>query len=191
MNALGVALSISYNARTPDLYPNNAHHKIGWIITAVVAIDLCISFFDGIARVTSSRVIVQSDEPEPALMSSALRNHDPADSSDDASMSHGSNHSLETETGPLSDDAHVRFDESFRGADHEERDTLLPMVKSRRRFCAQVQQLLVFSTFWKYLIITSGIVNYIVLPFGFAAVATGMVTYARFFVRSWMTLKIM
>ncbi|CAK7266246.1 hypothetical protein SEPCBS119000_001927 [Sporothrix epigloea] len=43
-NAGGVLFSIIYNASTPDLYPNNAHHKIGWIatwtITAQVAVGL-------------------------------------------------------------------------------------------------------------------------------------------------------
>ncbi|KAG9848165.1 hypothetical protein KCU98_g5561, partial [Aureobasidium melanogenum] len=43
MNALGVALAISYNALTPDLYPNNAHRKIGWVITLIANTDICIS----------------------------------------------------------------------------------------------------------------------------------------------------
>lgn len=33
VNGLGVFLSIIYDAKTPDLYPNNAHHKMGWAIT--------------------------------------------------------------------------------------------------------------------------------------------------------------
>ncbi|KAI5289930.1 hypothetical protein KEM54_002853, partial [Ascosphaera aggregata] len=32
-NAFGVLLSVIYNASTPDLYENNAHHKMGWIAT--------------------------------------------------------------------------------------------------------------------------------------------------------------
>lgn len=35
INTLGVVTSIIYNAQTPDLYPNNVHHKIGWIATSV------------------------------------------------------------------------------------------------------------------------------------------------------------
>jgi hypothetical protein len=35
-NALGVLLITIYNASSPDLYPNNAHHKIGWILTWVM-----------------------------------------------------------------------------------------------------------------------------------------------------------
>lgn len=37
VNGLGVFTSIIYNAKTPDLYPNNAHHKIGWVATWTAA----------------------------------------------------------------------------------------------------------------------------------------------------------
>lgn len=33
LNALGLFLGTVYNANTPDLYENNAHHKMGWIFT--------------------------------------------------------------------------------------------------------------------------------------------------------------
>lgn len=29
-----------YNARTPDLYPHNAHHKLGWILTWMVCAQI-------------------------------------------------------------------------------------------------------------------------------------------------------
>lgn len=35
INGLGVITSIVYNAKTPDLYPNNAHHRIGWVATCI------------------------------------------------------------------------------------------------------------------------------------------------------------
>jgi hypothetical protein len=38
-NALGVLLITIYNASSPDLYPNNAHHKIGWILTWVMVVQ--------------------------------------------------------------------------------------------------------------------------------------------------------
>lgn len=37
LNALGVLFGIIYNTRTPDLYQGNAHHRIGWIGTWVMA----------------------------------------------------------------------------------------------------------------------------------------------------------
>lgn len=36
LNALGVLFGIIFNARTPDLYENNAHHKIGWVATWIL-----------------------------------------------------------------------------------------------------------------------------------------------------------
>lgn len=36
LNGLGVLFGTIYNVNTPDLYENNAHHKIGWIATWVM-----------------------------------------------------------------------------------------------------------------------------------------------------------
>jgi len=35
-NASGVAVGTVYNSRTPDLYENNAHHRLGWVVTWLV-----------------------------------------------------------------------------------------------------------------------------------------------------------
>lgn len=40
VNALGVFVGIIYNSQTPDLYENNAHHKIGWIATWVMVAEV-------------------------------------------------------------------------------------------------------------------------------------------------------
>ncbi|KAL9110131.1 MAG: hypothetical protein Q9227_005325 [Pyrenula ochraceoflavens] len=36
VNGVGIGFSIVYNASTPDLYENNAHHKMGWVATWVM-----------------------------------------------------------------------------------------------------------------------------------------------------------
>lgn len=43
VNASGVTLATIYNANTPDLYENNAHHKIGWIATWVMTAQTIMS----------------------------------------------------------------------------------------------------------------------------------------------------
>lgn len=37
----GVALSLGtiYNAKTPDLYENNAHHTLGWVVTVIMGVQ--------------------------------------------------------------------------------------------------------------------------------------------------------
>ncbi|PWY94430.1 integral membrane protein [Aspergillus sclerotioniger CBS 115572] len=42
-NAVGLLVGIIYNSQTPGLYPNNAHHKIGWIVTWVMSAQVIMS----------------------------------------------------------------------------------------------------------------------------------------------------
>lgn len=53
LNGCGLFFGIFYNVHTPDLYPNNAHHKLGWVITWVVIAQLALSLlfvFSGRSR---------------------------------------------------------------------------------------------------------------------------------------------
>lgn len=43
VNALGVIAGTIYNINTPDLYENNAHHKIGWVATWVFTAQVVMS----------------------------------------------------------------------------------------------------------------------------------------------------
>jgi hypothetical protein len=43
VNGVGIVLATTYNINTPDLYPNNAHHKIGWIATWVMTAQSIMS----------------------------------------------------------------------------------------------------------------------------------------------------
>lgn len=40
INALGLLLGVVYNSQTPDMYENNAHHKIGWTATWVMSAEV-------------------------------------------------------------------------------------------------------------------------------------------------------
>ncbi|TAQ84608.1 hypothetical protein B7494_g7071 [Chlorociboria aeruginascens] len=41
-NAGGILCGTVYNAGTPDLYPNNAHHKLGWWLTWIVSAQVIL-----------------------------------------------------------------------------------------------------------------------------------------------------
>jgi hypothetical protein len=49
-NAVGILLVVIYNASTPDLYPNNAHHKLGWVLTWIVGAQLLLGFISTYAE---------------------------------------------------------------------------------------------------------------------------------------------
>ena len=66
-NVAGVVLALLYNASTPDLYENNAHHKIGWIIMAVLAAQLITGLI---------RVIVRLYKPKETVYEHMLSEDD-------------------------------------------------------------------------------------------------------------------
>lgn len=46
LNAIGVFPSIMYNAYTPDLYPGNAHHSLGWVVTWMVGVQMLLALLN-------------------------------------------------------------------------------------------------------------------------------------------------
>ncbi|KAF2399972.1 hypothetical protein EJ06DRAFT_538196 [Trichodelitschia bisporula] len=49
-NAAGLALGTVYNARTPDLYLGNAHHRAGWAITLLAGVWIAAGVVDTVAQ---------------------------------------------------------------------------------------------------------------------------------------------
>ncbi|KAL2828964.1 hypothetical protein BDW59DRAFT_142599 [Aspergillus cavernicola] len=43
LNAAGLFVGIIYNNQTPDLYQNNAHHKIGWVATSAMSAQVVMA----------------------------------------------------------------------------------------------------------------------------------------------------
>lgn len=190
LNALGVALAISYNTLTPDLYPNNAHHKIGWIITLVSTVKISITLLGRVVRIFTGRTKVRQDGPGHPFMSVALQDLSPVEGSLDRSyLSHSTGYGSETDVGSLQGDGDDKSDKLYIGMDDEVEDTLLPLAHPYPRLSSQVTRL-VSSTLRKYLIAVLRMFNYMILPFGSVAIATGIVTYGRFFVRSSMNFTL-
>lgn len=49
LNSVAVLLITIYNADTPDLYPNNAHHKMGWLLTWVFGAQVLMGLINAYA----------------------------------------------------------------------------------------------------------------------------------------------
>lgn len=69
-NAFGVLLVTVYNAQTPDPYPGNAHHSLGWIITLLCSAHAMVSLIGRLACVVKScrRDSLPAEEHEHAIM---------------------------------------------------------------------------------------------------------------------------
>lgn len=48
-NGLGLLLGAIYHSKTPDLYENNAHHRLGWVVTGIVSAQVMLGLFQNFA----------------------------------------------------------------------------------------------------------------------------------------------
>lgn len=191
LNAVGVLLVTIYNASTPDLYPNNAHHKLGWILTWVMSAQLVIGVISAYAgRKDSNRGEQTAFMP---ISTEAIAQHQRMHSPRLAEMYRFSNDSGQG-TEPNT--------ESLRSqsiSSHGEDE--LPEVRQAREENdndVEKQGLMHGSRVDKYLsnripgLLSSkvlrifqffyDVVDRLILILGFAALATGMITYGGLFV---------
>ncbi|KAI8959512.1 hypothetical protein F5Y11DRAFT_350425 [Daldinia sp. FL1419] len=199
-NALGVVLGITYNANTPDLYPNNAHHKLGWIVTWVVSAQVFISLVGRVAGVMGKgRTEVYEKEEEQAFIpvsTEAMAEHqrindamysDPYRHSNDSGQGTEPNteslrsNSVSTAVGQESpiemDGRRIHYDDledvHFKPAE---------VLGSKRtnsfiaRFSGKIS-----TRAWKVLMFAYNFVDRTILILGYVALCTGIITFGRFF----------
>lgn len=63
VNALGIFTSIVYDAKLPDLYPNNAHHKIGWAVTWIAIAWTLLGLLNMFNRPKQSSSLADASHP--------------------------------------------------------------------------------------------------------------------------------
>lgn len=64
LNTAGVFLATIYNAKTPDLYPNNAHHKLSWWLTWIVSAQVVMAVIRRYTRRKSRETLSPLEERE-------------------------------------------------------------------------------------------------------------------------------
>lgn len=197
-NALAILLVTIYNAQTPDLYPGNAHHTIGWIVTCVVSAHVAVNLAGSIARAVNNYRRGNSNvEEEHAFMPVAMDaghqfqsqrlvgGHRLSDDDSGQSFEH-STESLRSDSGST----HIGEDEDFAHHhkeydENDEEQSLQQMPSTTPKAIGAwtvVLSKVVSGRLWRYVDIGYKIVDRIILPFGFVTFATGIVAYGRFFV---------
>ncbi|KAJ5086918.1 hypothetical protein NUU61_008225 [Penicillium alfredii] len=186
-NALGLLLGIIYNSQTPDLYPNNAHHKIGWIATWVVSAQVILALIfayagrgesDTTSYERAAFLPVSTVEHDNQYSAGSL--HDYRWSRDSGQGTESNPSSIHSPGSP-SCESPAEYD----GFGKPEEDLSTKPTGSRGWFQSTfVDQFLskrvpgIVSS--RVLRIFNGVYNAIdriILPFGFIAIATGGVTY--------------
>lgn len=190
-NALGLLLGIIYNSQTPDLYENNAHHKIGWIVTWVACAQAAMSLIFAYAGREESESESTSHERAAFLPVStddmddqhterngslhAYRwSRDSGQGTERNSASLNSRLQSPTCGSPVED---YEFDKT---EDQDLRSGGTPAWWQNTvidRFLVKLVPSMISSRVLRALGTVYIVIDRIILPFGFVAIATGGVTY--------------
>ncbi|OHX00252.1 integral membrane protein [Colletotrichum incanum] len=204
VNALGVLLGTIYNASTPDLYPNNAHHKLGWLVTWIVSAQVLIGLLGRVAGALKGEKCEAYDKNEyrsfipvstvamaehhrmsgPRFASEYRLSNDSGQGTEPCteSLRSHSRSSSSNEVSPRMSDDHRK---EYVDDDDLEDGLSMPMPSSSEEKKANsiIAKIAgkISSRVWKGLLFVYNFVDRIILPLGSVALCLGIVTYGRFF----------
>lgn len=194
VNAISIVLATVYNNNTPDLYPNNAHHKIGWIATWIMFAHILVNLAGRVAKAYNSDTHTDYSKLHPTLPSSeSISTFYSRSSSQNAEcrISDDSGHWSASPPSSIHNDyvstlcaeeADSRDSHSSEYGNGNDKFENLPLASKKHSMVWTKVAQLVSCSIWKYVDVGYKVVDRIILPFGFVALATGFITFARFFV---------
>lgn len=199
VNGFGILVGIIYNSQTPDLYENNVHHKIGWIVTWVMSAQVVMGLIfaysgrgksaQGISYERASFLPVSSQtmaQHQNTYPTGAV--HEYRWSGDSGQGTERNSSSLNSR--PSSPSSSCPSPEMYEiygkpEDDLEEDEPTAPRgwIKSTvlDRFLANRVPNFVSDRLLKILGVTYIVIDRIILPFGFVALVTGGVVYGGIF----------
>lgn len=190
LNAIGVFASIMYNAYTPDLYPGNAHHSLGWVVTWIVGVQMLLALLN--AYTTADEESKGDEEEYRPLHSEEMPS---------VRWEMANEHYVKPEH-PYSDDSGQESllccssTSSLAHADSERSETLHDVVlctadqlSASRYKCLQGAVLAKFDNATlrlsqrslRVLAVSENVFVRIIMPLGYATFLTGIVTYGGLF----------
>lgn len=204
LNAVGVFLGVVYNASTPDLYPNNAHHKLGWIVTVVVCAQVAIGLLARVAGMLrrERQAAARAEERQGFIPVSteAMAEHESRYPAPYGRFSNDSGQGTEPRTESLRshslssgaespaiaarDAQHKEYGHADDDADDDLEAAHLPMFSKSTKAHSVVARVAdkISDRFWKVLLFTYHFIDRTILILGFIALCTGIATFGRFFV---------
>ncbi|KAJ6264661.1 hypothetical protein Dda_0810 [Drechslerella dactyloides] len=186
VNGFAIFLSVIYNAQTPDLYPANAHHRMGWVVVAVLTAQTAVGVIFSVAK---SRDGPATKEEDSSLMAAATLRYQrmgtvQRQGSWNSDSAHGgSDHSPTSRSPSMEDDGpymHEDLDE------HE----LKPVEEEEGRFeklaSKYVPRFSVAPIWIKVAHVGYQISQRLLLIWAFMLITTGVSTYTGAFKGGWV-----
>ncbi|KAF7876645.1 hypothetical protein EAF04_001730 [Stromatinia cepivora] len=185
LNGGGLFCSIIYNASTPDLYPNNVHHKLGWFLICLIAAQGVIGVISAYAghkgekQQESSGYIPVSREAMAEHTSMHERPKPVTRFSDDSGQGTEPNtESLRSHSISLSGDDENTLNVSER--DEPEKVGLIEGTRVDQYLSKRLPGLL-SARLLRIIGFAYDVVNRVILLLGFAILTSGFVTYGGLF----------
>lgn len=193
LNAIGVLLATIYNASTPDLYPNNAHHKLGWLLTWIVSTQILMG-------VVSAYAGPHGTTPHPdrigfiPVSSEAMEEHQRVHdlraaeiyrfSNDSGQGTEPNTESLRSQSISSTEDEHQIPALSRRNTDESTEEEKHGLLHGSRvdQFLSKKIPGLLSSRVLRFFQFLYDAVDRVILILGFIALTTGFVTYGGLFV---------
>ena len=188
LNIVGVILVTIYNTSTPDLYPNNAHHKLGWILTWVVSAQIgmgVISAYTG--RQNAKREIFNPVSTEAMEEHQRMHNMRLGEtyrfSNDSGQGTEPNTESLRSQS--ISSRGEDELPEACQAPEENDNDVekqgLMHGSRVDKYLSKRIPELLSRKVL-RFLQFFNDVVDRLILILGFAALATGIITYGGLFV---------
>jgi hypothetical protein len=196
LNAFGLLFGAIYNKNTPDLYSNNAHHRIGWLLICITCAQTCMALLQAYTRKPEETLYVDEGAAFIPISTHVMEEHRRLHNiggGQDYRFSNDSGQGTERNTESLrshstsSDEEVDEHQISNLGIGY---DTDHDIAEKRRilknnsldKFFMNRLPLLLSSKTIRALKMVYEIINRVILILGFVALTTGIVTYGGIFV---------
>ncbi|KAF2666660.1 hypothetical protein BT63DRAFT_415775 [Microthyrium microscopicum] len=184
LNALGITTGIVYNAKTPDLYESNAHHKVGWIFTWTALVWILLGAVNAFSAKTSNHGT--SSEISNPYQSLAQHENDPDRRwSRDSGQGTERNSSISSGSPTAEHELNFKDEEMANYAKQEEEEDVETHGLLRRtrvaKFLAKHVHKYVFGKTVSIMRFMYVFVERTIIMMGFIAICTGFVTLGGIF----------
>jgi hypothetical protein len=179
-NGVGVVFSTLYNSLTPDLYPANAHHRLGWVLACTLGVQAVL----GVVGTVIRRAVPsdwRSKEERSGFM--AVPMHSPVDSDEaDAYRPSGdSGHSMSMEQEFAQDDLEGREWSSAVGENSARGRVSLSLARVEG-FLSKRAPLIFNQRVVRICDFVYSAIARLLIPLGFMQISLGIVTGSGIFV---------
>ncbi|KAH8819527.1 integral membrane protein-like protein [Xylogone sp. PMI_703] len=197
LNATGLLLGTFYNASTPDLYPNNSHHKLGWVVTWFMCAKVLMEMISAYSS-RDSKGAVSAEERAAfiPISTEAMAQHHRMHghghghayrySNDSGQGTERNTASLRSQSISTIGDEENPLRQPLQPEEDDEDETLLEKQILTQRskmndYLSKKVPALFTSRALKLLRIAYGAIDRFILILGFVTLATGVVTYSGMF----------